>query len=105
MERAIFVRMKKLFMGVTAISLAACTGAGSPEGDRPDSVALTVPAEPAGALAPVQAESIASAPVAGPRPTASPPVQRRPAQSEPVLKQPPPPRDTRPSIPWPPDTL
>lgn len=105
MERATPGQMKRLFIVGAVVVLAGCTGSGSPEGDLPDSAALTVPAEPVEAPAPVQGESVAPTPVVRPPATASPPVQRTPAQSEPVLKQPPPPRDTRPSIPWPPDTI
>lgn len=105
MERAIFVRMKRLFMGVTAVSLAACTGAGSPEGKLPDSTALTVPGAPAAAPLPAQADSVTLAPTRTPGASSTTPARQTPAQSDPVLIQPPPPRDTRPSIPWPPDTL
>lgn len=104
MEYAIFVRMKRLSMGIAALSLAACT-VGNPEADRPDSAAFTVPAEPVEAPAPARTDSVTPAPVVRAPATATPPVQRTPAQSEPARIQPPPPRDTRPSIPWPPDTL
>lgn len=105
MERTIFVRMKRLFMGVTAAALAACTGAGSPEADLPDSAALAAPADSVAATGPIQTESVARAPATTPPSTTSPPARRTTDQSEPVLKQPAPPRDTRPSIPWPQDTL
>lgn len=105
MKRAIFVRMKGLLIGVAAVSLGACVGSGNPEADLPDSAALTVPGEPGAGSLPVQPESVARAPSGSPSATSAPPAQRTPSQSQPVLKQPPPPRDTRPSIPWPPDTI
>lgn len=100
MERAMLGQTKRLFIATAAAALAGCTGPGSSESDVPDSAALTVPGEPAAAPQPTPAESVTPAP--GRTSGASP---ARPAQSEPVLIQPPPPRDTRPSIPWPPDTL
>lgn len=101
MERAIFMRMKRLFIAVAAVVLGACTGSGSSEAERPDSAMAQVPADPVAGPQPIQAESVARAPTQAP--VQSTPTQ--PTRSEPVLKQPPPPRDTRPSIPWPPDTL
>jgi hypothetical protein len=105
MERAMLGRTKRLFITGAAVVLAGCSGSGSPETDLPDSAALTVPGEPGGGSQPALAESVARAPSGSPAATSTPPAQRTPAQSEPVLKQPPPPRDTRPSIPWPPDTI
>jgi hypothetical protein len=104
MERATLGHIKRLLMTAAAAALAGCTGTGGSE-SVPDSAALTVAGEPAAAPQPAQAESVTSAPgrTSGASPT--PPARRTPAQSEPVLIQPPPPRDTRPSIPWPPDTL
>ncbi len=95
-------QMKRLFVAGAAVALAGCagcTGSGSPEADLPDSAALTVTAEPVEAPAPIHADSVARAP------SRVPGVGSTPVQSEPALKQPPPPRDTRPSIPWPPDTI
>lgn len=106
MERAIFVRMKRLVIAAVAAALGACTGPGSPEAELPDSALTQVPADPVAAPQPVQAESVTRAPSQAP--TASQPARPTPAQpsrTEPPLRQPPPPRDTRPSIPWPPDTL
>lgn len=100
MARATLGQMKRLFVVAAAVALAGCTGSGSREGDLPDSAALTVTAEPVDAPVPIQADSVARAPSRTPGATATPPTQ-----SEPALKQPPPPRDTRPSIPWPPDTI
>lgn len=102
MARATLGQMKRFFVvaaAAAAVALAGCTGSGSPEGDLPDSAALTVTAEPVEASVPIQADSVARAP------SRTPGGSSTPAQSEPVLKQPPPPRDTRPSIPWPPDTI
>lgn len=104
MKRGIFVRMKRLYVGIAAVSLAACTGGGSPEDELPDSAAFAVPAEPAPTLQPAQADSVTRTPGRTPAAT-TPPARRTPAQSAPAPIQPPPPRDTRPSIPWPPDTL
>lgn len=104
MERAMLGRTKRLFIAGAAVVLAGCSGSGSPETDLPDSAALTVPGEPGAGSQPAQAESVERAPSGSPA-ASTPPAQRTPAQSEPVLKQPPPPRDTRPSIPWPPDTI
>lgn len=105
MECAKLGQIKQILIVVAAAALTGCSGSGSSETVLPDSAALTVSEAPAPDSQPGQAESVTPAP--GRTPTASPaPAPRQePAQSEPVLKQPPPPRDTRPSIPWPPDTL
>lgn len=104
-----FVRMKGLCIVVGIAMLGGCT---SGEGDAarlPDSAALEAPAEPAPAAIPVQAESGSMTSTEPSRSTTTPPA--RPATTQPgsntapVLRQPPPPRDTRPSIPYPPDTL
>lgn len=105
MQRATLGQMKLLVIAVGAAWLAGCAGSGSPESDVPDSAALAVPGEPGSGYQPVQAESATPAPSGSSAAPSTPPVQRTPAESEPVLKQPPPPRDTRPSIPWPPDTI
>lgn len=101
MERAIFVGMKRHFIAITAVALGACTGSGSSEAELPDSTVAQVPADTIAAPRPVQVESVTRAPAQTPTTSPTPPVQR----PEPGLKQPPPPRDTRPSIPWPPDTI
>lgn len=101
MEHAIFARMKLLSVALAALALGACTDAGRREAELQDSALLQAPGEPAPAAQPAQAESVTSAP------SRTPPQTIRPAQppvAEPV-RQPPPPRDTRPSIPYPPDTL
>lgn len=106
MERAIFMRMRRLVIATTAVALGACTGGDSPKADLPDSAALVAPASPSATQQAFQAESLARTPSQAP--TTSTPAQRtpaRPSRTEPPLKEPPPPRDTRPSIPWPPDTL
>ncbi len=104
-----FVRMKALCIVAGISMLGGCT---SGEGDAarlPDSAALEAPAEPAPAALPVQAESGSTTRTEPSRSTTTPPT--RPATTQPgrntapVLRQPPPPRDTRPSIPYPPDTL
>lgn len=104
MERAMIGRTKRLLI-VTGMALGACTGPGTQESDLPDSAALTVPADPAATPGPVQPESVTRAPATTPTGAATPPAQRAPTQSEPVLRRPPPPRDTRPSIPLPMETL
>jgi len=112
-----FVRMKGLCIVAGIAMLGGCT---SGEGDAarlPDSAALEAPAEPAPAVLPVQAESVSTTRAEPSRSTTTPPARpsttprARPATTQPgrnaapVLRQPPPPRDTRPSIPYPPDTL
>ena len=104
MPRATLEQMKRLFVAAAAAALAGCVGSGVPESDVPDSAALAVPGEPATAPRAVPAESVTPVPGGSPG-SGSAPARQPPAQSEPVLRQPPPPRDTRPSIPWPPDTI
>ncbi len=110
MKRAIFVRMKRLSMVFTALALGACTGSDTREPELPDSALTQVPADPAAAPQPIQPESLTRAPSQAPA-TSQTPAQRAPATStkrtgtESGVKQPPPARDTRPSIPYPPDTL
>lgn len=98
-------QMKLLLVASAAAALAGCTGSGDQPGELSDSAALTVPAEPAPASQPAQADSTTPAPGRTSGASPAPPVRRSPTQSDPPLTQPPPPRDTRPSIPWPPDTL
>lgn len=106
MERATLGQVKRLFItAVATAALAGCTGSGSPESGVPDSAALTVAEEPAAAPERAKADSVTHAPSRAPAAGSTSPARQAPAQSEPALKQPPPPRDTRPSIPWPPDTL
>ena len=105
MQRATLGQMKLLVIAIAAAGLAGCTGSGSPEGDASDSAAPIVPGAPGAGYQPAQAESATRTPSGSSAAPATRPAQRTPAQSEPVLKQPPPPRDTRPSIPWPPDTI
>ena len=105
MPRATLEQMKRLFVAAAAVALAGCVGSGGPEGDAPDSAALAVPGVPSATSQAVPAESVTRAPNPSPRGSSATPAGQTPAQSEPELKQPPPPRDTRPSIPWPPDTI
>ena len=105
MPRATLKQMKRVFIAAAAAALAGCAGSGAPEADLPDSAALTVPGEPARATQGVPAESSVTGSPAGSQGSGSAPARQPAGQSEPVLKQPPPPRDTRPSIPWPPDTI
>ena len=101
MGRATVVRMKSLVAVAAAAALGACTDAGTREAALQDS-AIQANEQPAPAAQPVQGESVTTAPSTGtPRPATSP----RPTQTEQPLRRPPPPRDTRPSIPYPPDTI
>ena len=99
----------RLAVVVAAVAVSACTAGGNGEAELPDSALLQVPADPAGAAQPVRADTVTPrAPLTSKEPSTSTPVApvqptRRP-DDEPI-RQPPPPRDTRPSIPWPPDTL
>lgn len=101
MQRAIFVRMNRLLITAAALALVGCTGSGSPEAELPDSALTQVPADPVASPQPAPADTLTAAPAQVPAQG----TPARPSQGEPVLRQPPPPRDTRPSIPWPPDTI
>lgn len=105
MERSTLVGMKRLLIAVATLALGACTDAGTREAELQDS-AIQANEEPVPVAQPVQTDSVTRAPSQAP--TARTPAQRTPAQpprTEPPLRQPPPPRDTRPSIPYPPDTI
>lgn len=104
MERAIFMRMRRLVIAAAAVALGGCTDAGTREAELQDS-AIQANEESLPDAQPLQPESVTRAPSRAPTtrtPTRSTPA---PSRTEPPLRQPPPPRDTRPSIPYPPDTL
>ena len=104
MERAKLGQRKQLLIAAAAAALAGCTGSGSSETELPDSARLTVPEAPAPGTQPAS-DSVARTPARAPAASPTTPPRQTPAQPEPGLIQVPPPRDTRPSIPWPPDTL
>lgn len=101
MQRAIFVRMNRLLITAAAVALGGCTGSGSQQAELPDSAMTQVQADPVTTPQPAPADTVSPAPTRAPAQG----TPARPSQAEPVLRQPPPPRDTRPSIPWPPDTI
>lgn len=107
MERMTIVRMSWLAGAVAAVAIGACKGSGGGEADLPDSAMLEVPADPAAAPQPVQAESVTRAPTRSPSGSATPtqPTPTPTTPARPPLRQPPEARDIRPSIPFPPDTL
>ena len=105
MERMTIVRRSWLTGAAAAVALAACTGAGSREADLPDSAMLQVPADPAAAPQPIQAESVTRAPARAPSGSATPTQATPTTPARPPLRQPPEARDIRPSIPDPPDTI
>lgn len=101
--------MKRFCIAATVVTLGGCTSSKPESAQLPDSAALGAPAEPAAAAVPVQAESGSTPREEPSRSTTTPPARPGTTQpgrnTAPVLRQPPPPRDTRPSIPYPPDTL
>ena len=101
MQRAIFLRMNRLLITAAAVALGGCTGSGSPQAELPDSALTQVLTDPVAAPQPAPADTVTPAPTQAPAQG----TPARPSQAEPALRQPPPPRDTRPSIPWPPDTI
>lgn len=105
MERITIVRMARLAFAAAVAALGACTGSGKPESDLPDSAMLQVPADPAAAAQPIQAESVTRAPAHTPTRSATPAPPGTTTSPRPPLRQPPEARDIRPSIPYPPDTL
>ena len=104
MERAKLGQRKQLLIAAAAAALAGCTGSGSSETELPDSTRLAVPEAPETGSQPAQPDS-ATTPARSPAASPTTPARQTPAQADPGLIQVPPPRDTRPSIPWPPDTL
>lgn len=109
MERVRFGAAIGLTVVLAAVALSACTAREDAAVDLPDSATLQVPPDPAGAPQPVRADSVTPrAPSSRKEPPTPPPVapvQPTRRQDDEPIRQPPPPRDTRPSIPWPPDTL
>ncbi|HUQ45483.1 MAG TPA: hypothetical protein VM033_02460 [Gemmatimonadaceae bacterium] len=105
MERITIVRMSWLAGAAAAVALGACTGSGRPEADLPDSAMLQVPADPAAAPQPIQADSVTRAPARTPSGSVAPAQPATTTPPRPPLRQPPEARDIRPSIPYPPDTL
>ncbi len=112
MDRVKFVRMQGLRIAAATALLGGCTSGDGDAARLSDSAALGgsgAPAEPAPAALPVQAESgsaIRTETSRSPTTPLAPPAATQPRRNTaPVLREPPPPRDTRPSIPYPPDTL
>lgn len=109
MDRVGFGRVNAFAVVLAAVALSACAGGRNEKADLPDSAMLEVPADPAGAPQPARTDTLTpAAPSARKEPATTPRGIREqpvPERTDGDVRQPAPARDTRPSIPWPPDTL